>query len=215
MTTDTPIPTPRSNLFRLKMISLAILAVVLILDLWSKAYMEELLGMDPDAQGPASKPPIVVFDWGWTGLSWEGTYNPGVTFGLAQHQTSLILTLTIIATLGLLIWFLGTRSKSRLLHWGLGMIIAGALGNLYDRVSWHKVRDFILNWADFGGGQMKWPNYNVADMGIVIGVGFIVWDSLFGIGAKEAAERADQRKAEKAAKAEREAIEEDRRRAGS
>ncbi|MDJ0976152.1 MAG: signal peptidase II [Planctomycetota bacterium] len=217
-TTDSALaPAARPNLMRLKLICLAVLVVALVADLWSKAYMQELLGLWPDSEGGrmSREEPIELLDLGFIGLAWEGTWNPGITFGLAPGQTTVILTLTIVATLGLLVWFLGSRSRSKLLHVGLALIIGGALGNLYDRVQWHKVRDFILMWADLGSGQMNWPNYNVADMCIVFGVGFIVWDSLFGVGAKEAELSAQRRKAKKAERAEQRRLEEDRRRAES
>ncbi len=43
-----------------------------------------------------------------------------------------------------MVWLLATRRRSVLLHIALGMVLAGALGNLYDRFHWHKVRDFFL-----------------------------------------------------------------------
>lgn len=210
-------PPPRSALVRLKVICLIVIAVSVVLDLWSKAYMQDLLGLYPDSEGGrmSRQEPITVVDFGFTGLAWEGTWNPGVTFGFAKDQTYLILTLTIVATLGLAVWLVGTRTRSRLLHIGLALIIGGALGNLWDRVQWHKVRDFILMWADFGGGRMNWPNYNVADMCIVCGVGFIVWDSLFGVGAKEAQIHAERRKIQKAARAAEKKAAADRERAQS
>ncbi len=210
-------PAAAPRLMRLKLFALVVLVLLLVVDLWSKAYMQELLGLWPDSEGGrmSREKAIPVLDLGVVGLAWEGTWNPGITFGLARNQTSAILTLTILATLGLAVWLLGSRSRSRLLHVGLAMIIGGALGNLWDRVHWHKVRDFILMWAEFGDDMMRWPNYNVADMCIVVGVGFIVWDSLWGVGAKEANLKAELRKAEKARKAEKRKLEEARRRAKS
>jgi lipoprotein signal peptidase len=50
-----------------------------------------------------------------------------------------------------------------------------------------------------GGDELKWPNYNIADAAIVVGVSLIIWDSLFGVGAKEAKAKDEARKAKKLA----------------
>jgi len=166
----------------------------LSLDLWSKEYMQELLGLQVQQNRSAQEIDLIP---GF--LAWQGTWNPGVTFGLAPGQTNVILTLTSIATLGLLIWFAGTRSRSRCLHIGLALILAGAVGNLWDRYHWGKVRDFILVYlGDLKDPSWTWPNFNVADSGIVIGVSLILFDALFGLGAQAAREKAQERAARKA-----------------
>lgn len=176
----------RSRLLPLKLGCLAVLVVVCALDLWSKARMQDLLGLVP-GQGRGAREVDVLPGF----LAWQGTWNPGVTFGLAPNQTNLIMLLTGIATVGLLVWFLGTRSPSRCLNLGLALILGGALGNLYDRWNWGQVRDFVLVYVGDLDDPDKWtwPNFNVADSGIVVGVGLVLWDALFGHGAKVARER--------------------------
>jgi signal peptidase II len=49
---------------------------------------------------------------------------------------------------------------------GFGMILGGALGNLADRIWLGVVIDFI----DIGIGELRWPVFNVADMGVTLGV---------------------------------------------
>ena len=192
-----------SRLKVLKIVGLVIFAVVLVADLWSKSYMQDTLGL---VHGhPVSARTIVVIDGL---LAWQGTWNPGVTFGAFAGQTVIILILTGLATLALFVWFLGTKLPSKALHVGLSLILAGAVGNLYDRMQWDKVRDFILLysgdisnpdvWAPFGIRIWPWPNFNVADAGIVCGVILVLWDALFGLGAKDAKERYEAKKAAKA-----------------
>ncbi len=194
-TTDLQDAEDRARAKRLKVMCLVMIAVVVVLDLWTKSYMQELLGLRPDAR--RSDRVIEVIP-GF--LRWEGTWNDGVTFGMFGGSTIPILVLTILATVGLTVWFIGTRTRSRLLPIGLALVIAGAIGNLYDRITWHKVRDFIAMYVEMDGETHTWPNYNVADAGIVLGVILIVWDALFGIGAKEAKEKEAARAAKKAAK---------------
>ena len=181
-------PQPRTA--RLKIVGLVIILIGVAADLGSKAYFEDLLGMDPGHRRAERRIEVIE---GF--LAWEGTYNPGVTFGLAADQTEVILVLTVLATLGLGFWFLKTGTRSRCLHVGLAMIISGAIGNLYDRFQWAKVRDFILVYlGEPGKESFKWPNFNLADTFIVVGVGLVMWDALFGLGAKEAKEAAEAKK---------------------
>ena len=160
--------------WRLKVVALVLLVLGLVADLGTKAWFEDLLGMDPGTQGPFGEIDLIP---GFFAL--QGTYNPGVTFGLAPGQTLPILLFTGVATLGLLAWLLSTRRASRMLHVALGMILAGALGNLWDRVHWSKVRDFFLLYTgDLSNPSWRWPNFNVADAFIVVGVCMILLDEL-------------------------------------
>ena len=187
-------PENAPSLVKLKAIGLLIFVVWLPFDLWSKAYMQDKLGLV--ANQPRGAHDIDVIP-GF--LAWQGTWNPGVTFGLAPGQTNLILALTSIATIGLIIWFFGTKLRSRCLHFGLALILSGAIGNLYDRWEWGPVRDFILVYlGKLEDPSWTWPNFNVADMGIVVGVGLVLWDALFGLGAKDAKQKTELRKAAKA-----------------
>ncbi len=173
-----------SSLHRLKLIGLLLFVVILVADLWSKSYMQTLLGLDagPDARVGAQAIDVIP---GF--LAWQGTWNPGVTFGMFAGQTIFILILTGLATCALFVWFLGTRHPGKCLHIGLSLILAGAVGNLYDRIQWDKVRDFILIYlGDLDAPSWTWPNFNIADSGIVCGVILVLWDSLFGLGAKRA-----------------------------
>ena len=194
-----------SRLKILKVVGLVIFVIVLVADLWSKSYMQDLLGLEPGPEVTRSARTIIVIEGL---LAWQGTWNPGVTWGLLPGQTTTILLLTGAATLALFVWFLGTRLPSKSLHVGLGLILAGAVGNLYDRMQWDKVRDFILFysgdvenpdvWGLFGIQIWPWPNFNVADAGIVCGVILVLWDALFGLGAKDAKAKYEAKKAAQA-----------------
>ena len=64
--------------------------------------------------------------------------------------------------------FMLARSAQRgekLLFWGLGMVLGGAVGNLVDRIRFRAVVDFL----DFYVGQWHWPAFNVADIAICCG----------------------------------------------
>ncbi len=161
----------RRPVVRLKILAFAVLVGGVVLDLVTKAWMARLLDMDPSpGAGPFRRIDVIP---GFFAL--EGTYNEGVTFGLFPGHTDPILIFTAIATVALLVWLLATKRRSVLLHLALGMVLAGAIGNLYDRLQWAKVRDFLLFYVK----DRKWPNFNVADSMIVVGVILILLLELF------------------------------------
>ena len=111
--------------------------------------------------------------------------NPGVVFGLPMHR-GLVLAATGVV-LGVVTWFFVTSgARQYWLHAALGMILAGALGNQYDRLFSivrlpgvdpirHEVRDFI------DCSQLYYPwVYNIADVLLVIGVAVILIHGLLG-----------------------------------
>lgn len=172
---------PAPRLGRLKLVALSLMALLLVADLVSKDLLQESLRLRPGKNGEREIDLIPGF------FALQGTWNPGVTFGLARGYTYQILVLTGAATLALLTWLLATRQPSRLLHVGLGLIISGALGNLYDRLKWSEVRDFFLIYlGELEKPSWTWPNFNVADACIVLGVALVIWDALFGQAAAPA-----------------------------
>lgn len=101
--------------------------------------------------------------------------NTGVSFGLLTGvglpPWALALFSGGVAVI-LLVWF--GRTTSPLVLTGLGLIVGGALGNATDRVRHGAVTDFL----DFHVAGWHWPAFNMADVGIVCGVFFLVLDAL-------------------------------------
>ncbi len=99
--------------------------------------------------------------------------NPGAALGLAPDvPVAVFIVLTFVA-LGLIASFYRRlEPDDRLSAVSLGLILAGALGNLIDRV-WHgEVVDFL----QFDLGLFIFPDFNVADSAIVIGVALLLID---------------------------------------
>ncbi len=102
----------------------------------------------------------------------------------------LVLFVTISAIASIVMgWVLWKRKMtSALSTWALAAIMGGAVGNLIDRIHYRAVVDFIFNFVvfdetsfcgrTFGPGLHGWPVYNVADIGITVGVILIALDSL-------------------------------------
>jgi len=79
-----------------------------------------------------------------------------------------------VAISTVLVFMLRRQSANRPLAAALALVLGGALGNLYDRVSLGHVVDFVqLHAAGY-----YWPAFNVADSAITVGVLLLLWDSL-------------------------------------
>ena len=108
------------------------------------------------------------------------TQNRGIAFGLFNDgatETSsgilILFSLVILGFIAALLWHAGRAMQAE--HWtlryGLGAILGGALGNVYDRVAHQgSVTDFL----DFYWGRMHFPVFNVADSAITIGAGLLL-----------------------------------------
>lgn len=102
-------------------------------------------------------------------------WNRGISYGLFQTEGltgTAILVVFSLAAVGALSWWLST-AQHRLLAWGLGLVIGGALGNVIDRLIYQAVADFFRFYA-FG---YEWYVFNVADAAITIGVVALLVDA--------------------------------------
>ncbi|MBI2118825.1 MAG: signal peptidase II [Elusimicrobia bacterium] len=94
--------------------------------------------------------------------------NTGVAFGLGQNNNLFFIFLSSILLLILfafLVYWEKMKNSDLKLKIALGLIIGGALGNLFDRFLYGSVIDFL----DFFVGSYHWPSFNVADSSICVG----------------------------------------------
>lgn len=141
-------------------------AIVFVLDQVTKLYFEGSLQMYQQ---------IVVIP-GY--FSWTLAYNTGAAFSfLADHggwQRWLFAVIAIGVSAVLVVWL--RRLPRRGQGWlalGLALVLGGALGNLFDRVAYGHVIDFILvHW------QNRWyfPAFNIADCAISVGAVLLALD---------------------------------------
>ena len=104
-------------------------------------------------------------------LNFYLVWNTGIGFGLASMETSIYYhSLTvIIGIINICLIYLLIRSKKAYAYL-IAMIIGGSLGNLFDRIYYYAVPDFI----DIHIGNFHWFIFNVADIFITVGIiGFI------------------------------------------
>ena len=108
-------------------------------------------------------------------------WNEGIAFGLlsfSQEKLYNLLTIFILIII-FLISYLTFKSKGFKMY-SLLLILGGAIGNLYDRIFYKSVPDFI----DFHIGNFHWFIFNVADIFITLGVIFMI-SFEFSINQKE------------------------------
>jgi signal peptidase II len=138
---------------------LVLVAAILALDRWTKLLIQSRLGLDDS---------ISVID-GFFNITY--VRNTGVAFGIFSSVSSPVksIVLSAFAALAAVLvigYSLRTPLQNRLLHTALSLILGGALGNLYDRIAYGYVVDFL----EFYVGRYHWPSFNVADSAITIGV---------------------------------------------
>lgn len=155
----------------------------LILDLWSKwAAFHELGAFGQHHVWKGSFAGLTVqFDL-------ATTFNRGALWGIGQNQTWIFASLSVLA-IGVILYFLWTRQA--VASWWLtattGLLLAGTLGNLYDRLGLHgwkddngpvyAVRDFLD--FIFNEGAFHWATFNFADVFLVTGAIMLVLHSFW------------------------------------
>ena len=148
---------------------LLIIPAVFFADRWTKALIVEHMAY-------LSSIDVTPF------LSIVHARNYGGAFGfLSQHgaSTLIFLVFPILITLGLMYYLLRYRHPVSL-RIALSCILAGALGNIYDRILYGYVTDFI----DVYYGKYHWPAFNVADASITCGIGLWMVTQLLGPGSR-------------------------------
>ena len=103
-------------------------------------------------------------------------FNAGAAFSFlrdaAGWQRYFFSTVAVIAAM-FIVWLL-RRGGNRVYLASLGLILGGAIGNLWDRVRLGHVVDFLLfHWNDW-----YYPAFNVADSAITVGAALLIIDSL-------------------------------------
>ncbi len=94
-------------------------------------------------------------------------WNEGIAFGLLSFdESNLYNLLSLVITIIVLVILFMIINNNNIKKYPLLMIFAGAIGNLYDRITYKAVPDFF----DFHVGEFHWFIFNVADIFISLGV---------------------------------------------
>jgi signal peptidase II len=121
---------------------------------------------------------VAGYDWQSDCISLELHYNKGVAFSMFAFLGPYLKWLQALL-IGGIILYLFFSGLVKQYAFPLGLLLGGAIGNLYDRFTQEGVVDYIYwhCWFDY-------PVFNYADIMVIIGVGWIALSSLFG-GTKE------------------------------
>ena len=140
--------------------SLILIVLIFLLDRISKLYVIYLSNKSVTSEIFSSKFLNINLIW-----------NEGIAFGLFSfNQNYLYNLVTIIILMVILFIFVMLNSSTGIKKYSLLMIFGGAIGNLYDRIFFKAVPDFI----DFHVGEFHWFIFNMADIFITIGVIFMI-----------------------------------------
>lgn len=106
--------------------------------------------------------------------------NRGAIFGFFSQSGSqflyIILMLASLTALGLVVfYFFKTPASEKFMKISLSLILAGALGNLIDRI----FRGYVVDFLDFYIKKLHWPSFNVADASITIGAILVIFIFFF------------------------------------
>jgi signal peptidase II len=146
---------------------LVLMAAIVLLDQWTKALVSRYMELHEYV-------PIVD---GFLSLS--HVRNRGAAFGLladwdVPYQSVVLAVLSCVALGAIAFYFLRLPAAARLPRLALALVLGGAVGNLVDRARLGYVVDFVhVYWRHY-----QWPDFNVADSAITIGVALLVLDIL-------------------------------------
>jgi signal peptidase II len=137
-------------------------AVILVFDRWTKGLILSRFQLNES---------ISVID-GFFSITY--VRNTGVAFGIFSSASSpaksiLLSLFTAVAATVVIAYSMRNSVHNHLLQIALGLILGGALGNLYDRLAYGYVVDFL----EFYVGSYHWPSFNVADSAITSGVALL------------------------------------------
>lgn len=165
MASSAGLPDQMSSTGALKWLWLS--ALVIILDLASKAVASHYLVLYQ---------PVPVLP----GFNWTLMHNTGAAFSFLSDasgwQRWFFSVIAIAVSVGITIWLKRLQSNQVWLAVALALILGGALGNVWDRLTLGYVVDFVQVYYD----KWAWPAFNVADSAISVGAVILVIDSLRG-----------------------------------
>ncbi len=138
-------------------------AIIIVLDLYTKHLVQQAFEY-------ADKLTITSY------FDLVRYHNEGAAFsflaGAGGWQKWFFTAIAAIASI-FIVYLLKKHHTEKLFSLGLALVLGGALGNLYDRITLGYVVDFL----SFHVNDLYWPAFNVADSAICIGVGVLLLDS--------------------------------------
>lgn len=152
-----------------------LLATVIVLDQATKLLALNLLG-DSVFMGQIRSDHArrILGDFVWLFVA----YNPGAAFSMTPQSLlpflpPILFYILLTAVAGWFLVRLWVRRRDPVVRIGATLVLAGALGNLFDRLRIAHVVDFIS--VGVPGVAWRWPTFNIADSAICTGVCLLLW----------------------------------------
>lgn len=131
-----------------------LLAALLALDRWTKNWAMGWLS----ERGPLPVAPFFYLTY---------VENTGAAFGIGRARNGFFIGLSLALLAGLFYLQRTWPKDNPWLRVGVLLVLAGAVGNLYDRIAY----GFVVDFLDF----RVWPVFNVADSCVTVGAGCLAW----------------------------------------
>lgn len=154
---------------------LSISAVVVALDVYTKHLIQHALGYGEHLRVTG------FFDL-------VRYHNEGAAFSFladAGGWQKWFFTAVSVVAIVVITYLLKKHSENKLFCWGLALVLGGAVGNLYDRLTLGYVVDFL----HFYYQQFAWPAFNVADSAICVGAILLFLESVLQDNTKSASKK--------------------------
>ncbi|MBT9558394.1 MAG: signal peptidase II [Myxococcales bacterium] len=166
------------SLYQGKMLFYVVTLIGLVADLGTKVWAEG--AVRPDGYDPMTSPGTPVISVIDGVLAWKWAVNFGAAFSFLSGQVLLLSVIGILALVALGFYLASARPDEKTMLVGLGLVASGAVGNIWDRINFGWVRDFIYFDFDLPGHTLtswipkRYPVFNVADIAILAGAVLIV-----------------------------------------
>ena len=158
---------------------LALAVVIVLLDQWTKGLASD---------GLQYAQPVKIFPW----FNLTLQHNTGAAFSFLSDaggwQRYFFTVVAIGISAALVVWLYVMPRGQWLLALSLGLILGGALGNVWDRIALGYVVDFISVHYQ----QYYFPAFNLADSAISVGAACMLFDSFFGKGGSASSDKDEQ-----------------------
>ncbi len=147
--------------------------LVVVLDLGSKSIVSQSFSLYETL-------PIIP---GWFNLTLA--HNSGAAFSFLADESGwqrwFFAAIALVVSGVIFFWMKRLQSHERLVAIALALVLGGALGNLWDRLTLGYVVDFLDFYyqSDAQSRAMHWPAFNIADSAISIGAFMLIIDALF------------------------------------
>ena len=153
--------------FQKRLPYILLVAATIALDRWSKVLIQKRFDLNES---------ISLID-GFFNITY--VRNTGVAFGIFDPlslpaKSVLLSVFTAFAAVIVITYSVRSPLRNRLLQVALALVLGGALGNLYDRLAYGYVVDFL----EFYVGSFHWPSFNIADSAISVGVALLALEIL-------------------------------------